>query len=65
MPVPKPTASALEFLVAFVRKWGALVSGGFSVPFTIIGLFITDRPYQQYIWLAMAGACLKRGTEHH
>jgi hypothetical protein len=57
MPIPKSAANAAEFLASVARDWGARVSGGFTVPFTIAG-FLTQRDYQQIIWWGMAAAAL-------
>jgi len=51
--MPAPKANIADFLLTLAREWGALVSGSFSVPFTILG-FLTERDYQQKIWWGMA-----------
>jgi len=39
--VSKPTAR--EFLRALVADWASLVSGGLSVPFTVLALFLGNQ----------------------
>jgi hypothetical protein len=57
MPASKAITDAVGFFLELARKWGALVSGAFSVPFTLLG-FLTDRSYQQTVWWGMAAAAL-------
>jgi hypothetical protein len=58
MATPKTVADFTEFSVELGRQWGALVTGTFSLPFALIGFFLTERDYQQYTWWVMAVAAL-------
>jgi hypothetical protein len=57
MAQPSILSNIGNFVRDLARKWGALVSGSFSVPFTIFG-FLADQKYQQAIWWGMAGAAV-------
>ena len=49
----KKKASLAEFLKAIVANWSSRISGGLSVPLTIVGLYVSDRPLK-YMFLALA-----------
>jgi hypothetical protein len=55
----KPTSRDFgDFLRAFSHSWTSLLSGGFSIPLAIAGVFWADSPFLKTLFLVTAAACL-------